>query len=241
MTTVKELESQIKNDGVRSAGHALAGACAGAVALTLLFSMDTVKTRHTTRSGRIYTYRKMLNDLIHLRNIDDLYRGYKIGLVEVILFQGVHFFFYNLLKSHWYRHNVPNYSQIALKDLPQIPPLQSIARGCAAGLATQLLTTPFGVVKARLQTSTSDETVWDVIQSIYEEDGITGFWRGMKTSVILIINPVIVFIIFERLQQFLRRRFGDKFWVDFVTGGVSKSVAAIICQPLTFIKTNLQV
>ena len=63
----------------------------------------------------------------------------------------------------------------------------------------------------------------------------------MKTSVFLIINPVIVFFVFERLQEFLRSKFGKSFWVDFATGGLSKSVAAIICQPLTFIKTNLQV
>ena len=137
-----------------------------------LMFINIVKTRSTTRSGKIYTYQGMVSDLVHLRNIGDLFRGYRIGLVEVILFQGVHFFFYNLLKNDWIRKNVPNYKE--LDHAPPIPPLQSVMRGCLAGLLTQLLTTPFSVIKARLQTSSTNETVFDVVKSIYEEDGITG-------------------------------------------------------------------
>ena len=41
MTTVKQLENQLPSNFVKSAGHALAGACAGAFGMSLLFPLDT--------------------------------------------------------------------------------------------------------------------------------------------------------------------------------------------------------
>jgi hypothetical protein len=70
----------------------------------------------------------------------------------------------------------------------------------------QLFTIPIAVVTTRQQTvpkaerKSLMETTWDVIEG---EDGWTGLWRGLKASLVLVINPSITYGAYQRLRTVL--------------------------------------
>jgi hypothetical protein len=85
-----------------------------------------------------------------------------------------------------------------------------LALGAIAGALAQLFTIPVAVVTTRQQTQPKHErkglfgTAKDVIDS---EDGWTGLWRGLKASLVLVVNPSITYGAYQRLRDLL---FKDK-------------------------------
>lgn len=48
-----------------------------------------------------------------------------------------------------------------------------------------------------------EESFIAVAKDIYKQDGIPGFWRGLRPSLVLTVNPAITYGVFER-ESFLR-------------------------------------
>lgn len=77
---------------------------------------------------------------------------------------------------------------------------------------------------------------------IYREEGIAGFFQGVIPALILVINPVIQFTVFERLKtawQSFRGKALNGFDF-FLLGAVSKLVATGTTYPYIVIKSRMQ-
>lgn len=87
-----------------------------------------------------------------------------------------------------------------------MPPSTAIelSLGAVAGAVAQVFTIPVAVVTTRQQTQKKGErkgmldTARDVIHS---EDGWTGLWRGLKASLVLVVNPAITYGAYQRLRE----------------------------------------
>jgi hypothetical protein len=81
-----------------------------------------------------------------------------------------------------------------------------LSLGAVAGALAQLFTIPIAVVTARQQTQRKGEkkgileTGREVVNS---EDGWTGLWRGLKASLVLVVNPSITYGAYQRLREVL--------------------------------------
>jgi Mitochondrial carrier protein len=81
-----------------------------------------------------------------------------------------------------------------------------LSLGAVAGALAQLFTIPVAVVTTRQQTQTKAErkgllgTAKEVIES---EDGWTGLWRGLKASLVLVVNPAITYGAYQRLRTIM--------------------------------------
>jgi hypothetical protein len=42
--------------------------------------------------------------------------------------------------------------------------------------------------------------------TVYKDDGVKGFYKGIIPSLILVSNPAVQFMVFERLKSFLMKR-----------------------------------
>lgn len=138
-----------------------------------------------------------------------------------------------------------------------------LSLGAIAGAVAQIFTIPVAVVTTRQQTTPKDErksllaTAKEVIDS---EDGWSGLWRGLRASLVLVINPSITYGAYQRLRVLI---FKDKKilkpWEAFrefdmcmrilylqltrltsVLGAMSKTLATIATQPLIVAKVGLQ-
>lgn len=78
-----------------------------------------------------------------------------------------------------------------------------LSLGAAAGAVAQIFTIPVAVVTTRQQTQPKGDkkglldTGREVINS---EDGWSGLWRGLKASLVLVVNPAITYGAYQRLR-----------------------------------------
>jgi len=119
-----------------------------------------------------------------------------------------------------------------------------LSLGAVAGAVAQIFTIPVAVITTRQQTQPRGEkkgfmdTGREVVNS---EDGVTGLWRGLKASLVLVINPAITYGAYQRLRNVIfPGRLSLKPWEAFFLGALSKSLATLATQPLIVAKVGLQ-
>lgn len=99
-----------------------------------------------------------------------------------------------LYQSALERYNIPDSNSI----------VKELGLGAAGGAMAQLFTNPIAVVSTRQQTQQANDekkTMWATMREIIDsEDGWTGLWRGFKVNLILVINPMITYGVYQWLR-----------------------------------------
>ncbi|ANB14633.1 Ant1p [Sugiyamaella lignohabitans] len=113
--------------------------------------------------------------------------------------------------------------------------------GALAGALAQIFTIPISVVTTKQQTSDVQQSLVATAKDVIGEDGVSGLWRGLKASLVLVVNPSITYGSFERLKQVL---FANKPTLsagdNFLLGALSKAMATIATQPMIVAKVMQQ-
>ena len=124
-----------------------------------------------------------------------LYAGINGALIGVASTNFAYFYWYSVVRTLY----------IAQQKVVTPPgTLVELSLGAAAGAVAQVFTIPIAVVTTRQQTQAKNErkgmvdTARDVIDS---EDGWTGLWRGLKASLVLVVNPAITYGAYQRLRE----------------------------------------
>lgn len=81
---------------------------------------------------------------------------------------------------------------------------KELGLGAVGGAMAQLCTNPIAVVSTRQQTRKTGEekkSTWETTTEIVRsEDGWTGLWRGFKVNLILVVNPMITYGVYQWLR-----------------------------------------
>lgn len=164
-----------------------------------------------------------------------LYAGINGALIGVASTNFAYFYWYSVVRSV--------YERSAATGVPPSTAVE-LSLGAISGAIAQLFTIPVAVVTTRQQTQSKDErkgllaTAREVVDS---EDGVSGLWRGLKASLVLVVNPAITYGAYERLKQiFFPGRTSLRPWEAFVLGAMSKALATLATQPLIVAKVGLQ-
>jgi hypothetical protein len=147
--------------------------------------------------------------------------------------------------AYFYWYSIVRTLYLKTQTIPKPPgTVVELSLGAVAGALAQLFTIPVSVVTTRQQTQSKDErkglfaTAKDVIDS---EDGWSGLWRGLKASLVLVVNPSITYGAYQRLKVLL---YPNKTQLRpheaFLLGAISKTLATIATQPLIVAKVGLQ-
>lgn len=146
--------------------------------------------------------------------------------------------------------------------------IKELGLGAVGGAMAQLCTNPIAVIITRQQTSKcayQKSSMWETMREIVQsEDGWTGLWRGLKVNLILVVNPMITYGVYQWLRErllTLKREIGvfdtfcmfhlaicadhlllltDNTFSSIVLGALSKVLATITTHPLIVAKTMLQ-
>lgn len=111
--------------------------------------------------------------------------------------------------------------------------------GIAAGSATSMLSNPIWVVQANQvkqgQSSERKAKRLNFLQTIVKlyrgeegnpaSGGLKAFWRGIGPALVLVMNPIIQYTIFEQLKNFLIKRRTAK--LRTTGGAMATAVAAL--------------
>ncbi|KFA52923.1 hypothetical protein S40293_00978 [Stachybotrys chartarum IBT 40293] len=227
-------------------GRAVAGASGAVVANALVYPLDIVKTRLQVQvksikgtdglGSRAYASTwDAITRIVEDDGVKGLYAGINGSLIGVASTNFAYFYWYSIIRSLYNSYAAAGAAPSTAVEL---------ALGAAAGAVAQVFTIPVAVVTTRQQTASKEdrrgliETAREVIAG---PDGVSGLWRGLKASLVLVINPAITYGAYERLKEsFFPGKANLKPWEAFLLGATSKAMATIATQPLIVAKVGLQ-
>lgn len=156
-------------------------------------SLDSNPADGEHYDGAMDALTKILKD----EGLAGLYTGMAGSLLGVASTNFAYFYWYTIVRSLY----------ISRQTLPKPPSTATeLSLGAIAGGIAQLFTIPVAVVTTRQQTQPKAErkglidTGREVVKS---EDGWTGLWRGLKASLVLVVNPAITYGAYQRLKDVL--------------------------------------
>ena len=129
--------------------------------------------------------------------LSGLYNGIASSLIGVASTNFAYFYWYSTVRTLYIT------SQASAKAPGTAAEL---SLGAVAGGLAQIFTIPIAVVTTRQQTQTKQDrrgmmvTAREIIDS---EDGASGLWRGLKASLVLVVNPSITYGAYQRLKDVL--------------------------------------
>lgn len=154
--------------------------------------MEPIKINDTHYTSSIDAIKQIVDD----EGIRGLYSGMNGSLIGVAATNFAYFYWYSLVRTLY----------ISSKASPKHPSIATeLSLGAVAGAAAQLFTIPVSVVTTRQQTQSKGErkglldTGREVVHS---EDGWTGLWRGLKASLVLVVNPAITYGAYQRSREY---------------------------------------
>lgn len=126
-----------------------------------------------------------------------LYAGMAGSLIGVASTNFAYFYWYSTIRTLYLK-----------SGRASVPPstLAELGLGAVAGAVAQVFTIPVAVVTTRQQTQRKGERkgmIETAKEVVYGPDGPSGLWRGLKASLVLVVNPAITYGAYERLKSVL--------------------------------------
>ncbi|KAL1744829.1 mitochondrial carrier domain-containing protein [Schizophyllum fasciatum] len=253
--------------------QAVSGAIGSASSKALVYPLDLITSRiqlekSPRRQRPIYVFR----DIVDRHGLSALYAGLSPDTIATLLSNFFYFYFYSFFRSLLLRRHVSSDKKVK----PALSLVQELALGLVAGAASRAISTPLNIITLRMQNARDDDqsdtssddcsdasseadssggasSLFGVVREIYDKDGLAGFWRGFKTTLLLCLNPSLTLAVYQLCMRIILlpqtrrlRAAGKKTVVNpspgqaFMGGAVASSMASAILYPLILAKIRVQ-
>uniref|UniRef100_A0A7S2RK71 Mitochondrial carrier protein n=1 Tax=Eucampia antarctica TaxID=49252 RepID=A0A7S2RK71_9STRA len=237
----------------------LSGGVAGTIAGSLTNPLEVIKTQLQSTSASKASHGELAaagghpidiaKRILAQDGIGGFWRGMKPTLVGIIPARSIYFYSYVQTKS-----------ALGKLNLPEGSVGNALISGFAAGIASNTLTNPIWMVKTRMQLL-ADNSVGqkayanygDVIQTIWKEEGVGGFYKGISASYWGCAEGCIQFILYEQIKTRLVKKQNEKREEQglpptndlpklsyFLSAAVCKGMASIATYPHEVVRTRLR-
>jgi len=223
--------------------HALAGAGGGLLSMALTYPLITLSTRaqvekRKAQTGTLDAARRILDR----EGVAGLYAGLDSALFGISVTNFVYYYWYEWSRSFFQRST----------GKTRLSTLESMAAGALAGSATVLITNPIWVVNTRMTARENEAELPNGVKrkapstistflKIVREDGFLRLFAGVLPALVLVINPILQYTIFEQLQQVIAKRRKVSAWDSFLLGALGKLAATSITYPYITVKSRAHV
>ncbi|OJJ62154.1 hypothetical protein ASPSYDRAFT_85850 [Aspergillus sydowii CBS 593.65] len=230
-------------------GSAVAGATGAVLANAMVYPLDLVKTKlqvqiknadepekpSSTDDVHYKSTWDAITKILDKEGVEGLYSGMAGSLIGVASTNFAYFYWYSVVRTLY----------MSSKSVPKPPGTAiELSLGAVAGAVAQIFTIPVAVITTRQQTQPKNDKkglIETGKEVVYSEDGWSGLWRGLKASLILVVNPAITYGAYQRLKDIIfPGKTNLKPWEAFLLGALSKAMATIATQPLIVAKVGLQ-
>ncbi|PKU83352.1 peroxisomal adenine nucleotide carrier 1 [Dendrobium catenatum] len=236
------------NVNFESLAEATSGAVGALVSTTVLYPLDTCKTKYQAEVGSHgqKKYRKLsdvLFEAISKGQILSLYQGLGTKNLQSVIAQFVYFYGYSYFKRLY----------LVKSGFKSIGTTVNLIIAAFAGACTAIITQPLDTAASRMQTSAFGKSkgLWETLSN----GSLSEAFDGLSISLVLTSNPAIQYTVFDQLKQrFIQRQQSKQSasgsagsspeslsaFSAFLLGAMSKSVATIITYPLIRCKVMIQ-
>ncbi|TXT13597.1 hypothetical protein VHUM_00964 [Vanrija humicola] len=228
--------------------------------MTLTYPLVNLSTRAavTTKKEDLSLHQALVKT-VKEQGLSGLYSGLGSSIFGIAVTNGVYYAAYEETRAWLIKRRKTPSANSALSTG------EGIVAGLIAGSICTILTNPIWTVQAyqstRAVASADGEkkkgpSAIESFKAIIKADGVKGLWRGIGPALILVINPVIQYTVFERMVSALlnwrakrapasakagptgRSALTD--WDLFVLGALSKLIATGSSYPILVVKSRLQ-
>jgi Mitochondrial carrier protein len=214
----------------------LSGLNAGFISSSLLFPLDTLKTR--LQANRMDN-RSLLEALLAIRTrsgLTDLYRGFSVGIFASTVAWGEYFYLYEKSKC-FVQHLNPSSTY-------KLTSLDYLTCSFLSGLIVQLTLSPLWVIKLNLQLKHFESTKQAATGIVRNHGGLAGFYRGILPSIWSCFHGAIQFGFYEKFKQILTSDDASSTYLPVsktvIATVLSKSAAVVLTAPIEVIKTRMR-
>jgi len=243
--------------------RAVCGALGSVVSMTLLYPLETLRTRlqidpslltqKRKTSSESYQYRSSLHLIYYLYmagGFSMLYRGWASLVLALSVTNFVYFYSFYGLREFF----LVTDQQIVSTDF---------ACGIIAGILTVIVSNPFWVINIRLKLqgttykkgdNNNNRTRDDNYNKHYhgiihcfltiirnKDSGIASLWSGSTSSFLLVLNPTIQFVTYEALKRWNILGASPLISITIchaINSAIAKMIATIVTYPLQVIQTR---
>lgn len=232
--------------------HALSGAGGGLVAMTLTYPLITLSTRAQVEASRSSTsLLATVKHIIQREGFTGLYAGLDSALFGISVTNFIYYYWYE-----WTRSFFEKAAEKAGRASKKLTAVESMIAGAIAGSATVLLTNPIWVVNTRMTTRKEQEEILPggekrpqkkapstiaTLMSLIRDEGATSLFAGVMPGLVLIINPILQYTLFEQLKNVLEKRRRVTPTDAFYLGAIGKLAATSITYPYITVKSRAHV
>ncbi|XP_034617729.1 mitoferrin-1 isoform X1 [Trachemys scripta elegans] len=221
--------------GASLSTHMTAGAVAGILEHTVMYPVDSVKTRMQSLQpdpkAQYKSVYQALKKIIHTEGFWRPLRGINVTMLGAGPAHAMYFACYEKMKR-------------TLSDIIHHGGNSHLANGIAGSMATLLhdaVMNPAEVVKQRMQMYNSPyKTVLECIRTVHRTEGLGAFYRSYTTQLTMNVPfQAIHFITYEFMQEQInpRREYNPRSHI--LSGAIAGAVAAAATTPLDVCKTLL--
>lgn len=254
MSQTLEIDYEALPDNSPLLSQLMAGAFAGIMEHTIMFPIDSIKTRMQTlkikhNEGILASFSKISateGSLALWRGVSSVVLGAgPAHAIYYMVFESTKTALCNRLVLKDPAANINNINEVSnFIVTSEKHPLIASVSGVAATVTSDALMTPFDVIKQRMQINNSNSSIKSFFNStsyIYRNEGLRVFFISYPTTLILSIPfAALNFGIYEFASDKLNPNQHYNPMVHCVSGGISGAFAAAITTPLDCIKTVLQ-
>ncbi|CAK7241943.1 MAG: hypothetical protein STHCBS139747_003416 [Sporothrix thermara] len=248
------------NDNV---AHAIAGAGGGILSTILTYPLITLSTRAQVESRRAdSTFLKAVEGIVAREGVSGLYAGLDSAIFGIGITNFVYYYWYEWTRAVFERRAAAG---VVGRVSGQLTTLESMMAGALAGSATVILTNPIWVVNTRMTTrqraAKSDEEAGEAgevgkdgkdgkkksvstlgtLLALLREEGPRALFAGVVPALVLVINPILQYTLFEQLKNAVQKRRPVTPGVAFVLGALGKLFATGITYPYITVKSRMHV
>lgn len=251
--------------------HAIAGAGGGALSMVVTYPLVTLSTlAQTTKKKKQQEieevkeepvevkeiHLKLINglvksssyqaakEIIHEKGIFGLYSGLESALYGITLTNFIYYYFYEFTSNIFLKAN-----STSRRPGRGLSTFQSIITGAIAGAITCVGSNPFWVANTRMMTAKKKEgestsSTVKTIMNIIETDGVSTLFAGVFPALVLVINPIIQYTIFEQIKNIIIASNGKHSFTAikaFFIGAFGKLIATALTYPYITLKSRMHV
>ncbi|KAI1213682.1 mitochondrial carrier [Annulohypoxylon truncatum] len=245
-----------QNDNV---AHALAGAGGGILSMVLTYPLVTLSTRAQVESKRAETaFLAAVRQIVAREGVAGLYAGLDSAVFGISVTNFVYYYWYE-----WTRGSFEAAATRAGRASKKLTTIEAMIAGAIAGSATVILTNPIWVVNTRMTTRKGQleqeqaggggdttavvekkkPTTIGTLMALLRDEGPQALFRGVVPALVLVINPILQYTLFEQLKNAYERRRKHNVTptVAFFLGAIGKLFATSITYPYITVKSQMHV
>lgn len=233
--------------------------------MVLTYPLVTLSTRAQVESRRAETdFLAAVRRIVAREGVAGLYAGLDSAVFGISLTNFVYYYWYEWTRAFFEKAAAANKAGRTSRKLTTA---ESMMAGALAGSATVILTNPIWVINTRMTTrkeslAASQELVVEgsgakavpgrpprppttigTLMALLREEGPLALFRGVIPALVLVINPILQYTLFEQMKNVLeaRRKRNITPTMAFCLGALGKLFATSITYPYITVKSQMHV